>query len=389
MKWLCIVAHSIYRSDVAISSNTGLTPTSGNPSDTALGDPLDLSRDVVDLAAALVDIPSESQEERRIADSVEAALVACDHLQVDRVGNNVVARTNVGADTRVLIGGHLDTVPSAGNLPHTRSGGFLHGLGSCDMKGGVAVSLKLARALRHPVRDVTYVYYECEEIAAEHNGLRRLASERPELLAADFAVLMEPSNAGVEAGCQGTLRGVVRTTGRRAHSARAWMGDNAVHSATEILLRLVDYEPRRVTIDGLEYREGLNAVGISGGIAGNVIPDECEVTVNYRFAPNLTVAQAKQHFLEVFPGYEVAFVDEAPGALPGLHLRAADDFVAAVGSEPRPKFGWTDVARFAELGIPAVNYGPGDPALAHAPDERVSEQEIRSCEMTLLRWLDG
>lgn len=257
------------------------------------------------------------------------------------------------------------------------------------MKGGVAVSLKLARALRHPVRDVTYVYYECEEIAAEYNGLLRLANERPDLLDADFAVLMEPSNAGVEAGCQGTLRGVVRTTGRRAHSARAWMGDNAVHSASEILLRLVDYEPRRVTIDGLEYCEGLNAVGISGGIAGNVIPDECEVTVNYRFAPNLDVARAKEHFVDVFAGYQVTFVDEAPGAMPGLHLQAAGDFLAAVGSEPQPKFGWTDVARFAELGIPAVNYGPGDPSLAHAPDERISEEEIRSCETKLRCWLGG
>jgi succinyl-diaminopimelate desuccinylase len=389
---LCFIAHAIYRNDVANSWDTGLPRTLGSEPEISredeVGDQLNLNSDVVDLTAALVDIPSESQDERRLADAVEAALRKCDHLKVDRVGNTVVARTGIGG-ARVLIGGHLDTVPSAGNLPHTRSGGFIHGLGSCDMKGGVAVSLKLAHALDQPVRDITYVFYECEEIAAELNGLRRLAAERPELLEADFAVLMEPSNAGVEAGCQGTLRGVVRATGRRAHSARAWMGDNAVHNATEILTRLVGYAPRRVTIDGLEYREGLNAVGVSGGIAGNVIPDECDVTVNYRFAPNRTVAEAKQHVLEVFSGYEVTFVDEAPGALPGLQLQAASDFVAAVGSEPRPKYGWTDVARFAELGIPAVNYGPGDPALAHAPDERVSEQDIRSCEASMRHWLAG
>lgn len=356
---------------------------------TSLPNRLDLAQDVVGLTGELVDIPSESRHERVLADSVAQALAGYSHLTVDRDGDTVVARTFLGRGERVLIGGHLDTVPSSGNLPHHVAGGFVHGLGSCDMKGGVAVALRLAAGVPEPVRDVTYVFYECEEIDARFNGLARLALEHPDWLAADFAILMEPSNAGVEAGCQGTLRAQVRTTGVRAHSARSWLGRNAIHGARDILDRLIDYEPRTVAVDGLEYREGLNAVGIEGGVAGNVIPDACVVTVNYRFAPVLSPEDAEAHVREVFDGFEVTVVDLAPGALPGLDLAAAQDFVAAVGAEPRPKFGWTDVARFAEIGVPAVNFGPGDPSLAHAVDERVPEADLRACEATLRGWLTG
>lgn len=348
---------------------------------------LDLSRDVVSLTCDLVDIPSESRHEALLADAVTEALERLPHLSVWRNGDTVVARTDLGRPDRVLVGGHLDTVPSAGNLPHTRSGGFVHGLGSCDMKGGVAVALRLAHDLVEPVRDVTYVFYECEEIDSAFNGLERLARTNPTWLESDFAILMEPTAAGVEAGCQGTLRALVRTSGTRAHSARSWLGDNAVHRAAEILNRLTGYQPRRVMVDGLEYREGLNAVAIQGGVAGNVIPDACAVTVNYRFAPSRSPREAQEHVREVFAGFDVEIVDLAPGAAPGLQLPAAQEFVAAVGAHPRPKFGWTDVARFAALGVPAVNYGPGDPALAHAADERVPESDLLACEAGLRRWL--
>jgi succinyl-diaminopimelate desuccinylase len=241
--------------------------------------------------------------------------------------------------------------------------------------------------MTEPTRDVTYVLYEGEEVAAEFNGLQLLADARPDLLEADLAILMEPSGAGIEAGCQGTLRVEVRIPGVRSHSARSWMGVNAVHGAAEVLGRLGAYLPARPVVDGLEYREGLSAVGIRGGIAGNVIPDECIVTVNYRFAPDKSVGEAIAHVRAVFEGYEVTVVDEAPAARPGLHLPAAVDFVAAVGADPRPKFGWTDVARFAELGVPALNFGPGDPSLAHAADEHVPVEQIRSCLAHLERWL--
>ncbi|MCW2769863.1 MAG: succinyl-diaminopimelate desuccinylase [Aeromicrobium sp.] len=348
---------------------------------------LDLSSDVVSLTAALIDIASESLAEAEIADAVEAALRTSPHLEVVRDGHTIVARTSLGRAERVVIAGHLDTVPANDNWPSRLEGGILHGLGSCDMKGGIAVALLLAAAVPDPVRDVTYVFYDGEEIAAEFNGLGRLARERPALLAGDFAILMEPSDAGVEAGCQGTMRVEIRTAGERAHSARSWMGNNAIHALAPVLDGLNAYVPRKVEIDGLVYREGLNAVGISGGVAGNVIPDEAVVTVNFRFAPDRTEAQAHQHLQEVFEGFGLTITDSAPGAMPGLTQPAAAAFVRAVGAEPRPKFGWTDVAQFTLLGIPAVNYGPGDPIYAHKADEQVPVEHLHRVLETLTRWL--
>ncbi|MDT9594044.1 succinyl-diaminopimelate desuccinylase [Nocardioides zeae] len=352
---------------------------------------LDLSADVVALTAQLVDIESVSLAEHALADAVEAALTPFDHLTVTRRGNTVVARTDLGRPERVVIAGHLDTVPVNDNLPHRREqtpdGELLHGLGTCDMKGGDAVILTLAASLVEPNRDVTYILYDAEEIEEEHNGLRRLALSDPDLLAADFAILMEPSNASVEAGCQGTLRVEVRTRGERAHSARSWRGSNAIHAAADVLARLAAYEPRRPVIDGLEYHEGLNAVFVSGGVAGNVVPDECVVTVNHRFAPDRSEAEAQAYVREFFAGYDVVLTDSAPGARPGLDVPAAAAFVEAVGGRVGPKFGWTDVARFTGLGIPAVNFGPGDPMYAHKQDEFVPADDVRRCEQQLRAWL--
>ena len=348
---------------------------------------LDPTADVVQLTAALVDIESVSRNEAAIADAVESALRRIGSLGVVRDGNAVVARTGLGRRERVVIAGHLDTVPVNDNLPSRIDGDHLYGLGSCDMKGGVAVALRLAATVPEPVRDVTYVFYDCEEIEAEHNGLGRLARTRPDLLAADFAILMEPSNAVVEAGCQGSVRVDVVVPGARAHSARWWMGTNAIHAAKPVLDRLVAYEPRTPVVDGLTYREGLNAVGITGGVAGNVLPDECRISVNYRFAPSRSVDEALDHLREVFDGYELRVTDAAPGARPGLDRPAARDFVAAVGGEVRPKFGWTDVALFSRLGVPAVNFGPGDPALAHSQGEHVPLEHLRRCEDALRSWL--
>ncbi len=348
---------------------------------------LDLRTDVATLTAALVDVESVSGNERALADGVEEALSPLAHLSTRRFGNTVVARTELGRDERVVLAGHLDTVPAADNLPHRRVGERIYGLGACDMKGGVAVALRLAATVAGPVRDVTYVFYDCEEVEAEKNGLGQLAREHPELLAADFAVLMEPSGAQVEGGCQGTMRVEIVLRGKRAHSARSWMGDNAIHAAGDVLARLADYRPREIPVDGLVYREGLNAVGVSGGVAGNVIPDECRVTVNYRFAPDRSEEAALAHVRAVFDGYPVELRDSAPAAQPGLARPAAAAFVAAVGAEPRPKFGWTDVARFAELGVPAVNYGPGESQLAHTKDEYVEVAELHQCEDRLAAWL--
>ncbi|MEV6976531.1 succinyl-diaminopimelate desuccinylase [Kitasatospora sp. NPDC093806] len=349
--------------------------------------PLDLTLDGGALTAQLVDFPSVSGDEQALADAVEAALRALPHLTVDRYGNNVVARTDLGRSERVVLAGHIDTVPIADNLPSRVEGDLLHGCGTSDMKSGVAVQLRLAATLPEPNRDLTFVFYDCEEVEAHRNGLGHLAKAHPDWLAADFAVLMEPSGAVVEGGCQGTLRAQVRLTGVRAHAARGWLGDNAIHHAGEVLRRLSEYRGRRVEIDGLEYREGLNAVRIDGGVAGNVIPDECVVTVNFRFAPDRDEADAEKHVREVFDGFELTVTDFAEGALPGLNQPAARDFLAATGGTARAKFGWTDVARFSALGVPAVNYGPGEPNMAHKRDEYCSLSAIAETEERLRAWL--
>jgi succinyl-diaminopimelate desuccinylase len=348
---------------------------------------LDLDADAVALTAALVDMPSVSGDEAAIADAVETALRRRAHLSVERDGNVILARTDLGRAHRVALAGHLDTVPIADNVPSRREGELLYGCGSCDMKSGVAVMLRLAAHLVEPKHDLTFVFYDCEEVEAVRNGLGRVARARPDALAADFAIVCEPSGAIVEAGCQGTMRAAVTVTGVRAHSARSWLGVNAIHQAGEVLQRLRDYQPRAVDIDGCVYREGLNAVGVTGGVAGNVIPDSCVVTVNFRFAPDRSVEQSADHVRSVFDGYAVEIVDVAGGALPGLSAPAAAEFVAATGSTPVAKYGWTDVARFAELGIPGVNFGPGDPNLAHKPEEHVDVRQIVECERALLAFL--
>jgi succinyl-diaminopimelate desuccinylase len=348
---------------------------------------LDLTADVVTLTEQLVDIESVSGNEDEIADAVEAELSALAHLEVSRFGNTVVARTHHGHPERVVIAGHLDTVPLNHNLPARRDAESLHGLGTCDMKGGVAVALRIAATMAETNRDITFLFYECEEVEAARNGLKLLGDAHPELLQADFAILMEPSDALVEAGCQGTMRVDVVTHGERSHSARAWKGVNAIHAAADVLDRLKAYEPRRPVIDGLEYREGLNAVFINGGVAGNVLPDRCTVSVNYRFAPDRSEEDALAHMREVFAGFDIEVSDSAPAAMPGLSVPAAAAFVEAVGGRVNPKFGWTDVARFSALGIPAVNFGPGDPLLAHKQEEFVPIEQLHRVEQQLREWL--
>ena len=350
---------------------------------------LDPGADVVTVTSALCDIESVSGHEQQIADAIEAVLRPLSHLDVTRDGHTIVARTNLGRSERVVLAGHIDTVPLTDppNLPARLEGDNLVGRGTCDMKGGVAVQLRLATALSEPSRDITYVFYDCEEVENERNGLARVGRNTPELLQADFAVLLEPTAGAVEGGCNGTLRVEVKAAGKAAHSARPWNGHNAIHEAATILGRLVAYQPLTISVDGLDYREALNAVGIRGGSAGNVIPDECVVTVNYRFAPNMSGEEALIHIRELFEGYAVELMDLAEGARPGLHLPAAKAFVEALGVPVHAKEGWTDVALFSKLSIPAVNYGPGDPNWAHHPQEFCPVAQLVDAEAALLRWL--
>jgi succinyl-diaminopimelate desuccinylase len=352
---------------------------------------LDLHSDGPALTAALVDIASVSGAEGPLADAIERALRRLPHLEVIRHGNTLVARTAQGRQERVVLAGHIDTVPHAGNFPSHWDPERLRltGVGTSDMKAGVAVQLRLAATIAAPNRDVTFVFYECEEVDTARNGLYLLSRSAPELLAGDFAILLEPSGGAVEGGCQGTLRAAITVRGARAHTARSWMGKNAIHEAGAILDVLRAWRPRKPVVDGLEYHEGLNAVEISGGVAGNVVPDQCVVTVNYRFAPDRSEQEAGDYIRDLFSCWPVAILDVAPGARPGLTAPPAAAFVAAVGGNPRAKLGWTDVARFAELGIPAVNYGPGISEIAHTPGEYVETAQITAAERCLRSWLAG
>lgn len=367
---------------------------------------LNLLQDPVDLTAALVDIESVSHNETAIADAVEVALrevaQADKSIEVFRIDNNVIARTHRGLPQRVILAGHLDTVPTADNVPSTRGvdaqgRNTLFGCGTVDMKSGDAVYLHAFATLaasQELQRDLTLIMYECEEIAAEFNGLRHLSESHPELLTGDVALLGEPSGNVIEAGCQGSIRLRLTAHGTRAHSARAWLGDNAVHKLAPVLSRIAAYEPQTVDIDGLAYREGLNVVWLEAGVATNTLPDEAVLRVNFRFAPNRSADEAMAHFREVLGLDEFAaedltvdVEDVSPGALPGLHAAAAKELVAVAGDVVKPKFGWTDVARFSALGIPAVNFGPGDPAYCHKKDEQIPVECITALWEDLRRYL--
>jgi len=352
--------------------------------------------DLLALTAELVDIPSVSHSESALADHVETGLRNAGHLAVDRFGDTVVARTTLGRDRRLLFAGHLDTVP-----PFTETGGHridgetLWGLGAVDMKGGLAVLLDLARSTRQPAVDATYIFYTCEEVERRHNGLGHLVAERPDILAADAAILAEPTGGLVEAGCQGTMRIEVTLTGRRAHTARPWTGVNAVHRLAPLLRALETYEPRRVLLDGCEYAEQFQSVGVNAGVAGNVVPDEAKITLNFRFAPDRTVDTAEDEVrrllgdtLDPATGDRLVVVDAVAGAPPALDHPLLADLVWATGHSPRAKVGWTDVATLFAAGVPAANFGPGDPLLAHTPDEHVSSAELTSVRDTLARILE-
>ena len=354
---------------------------------------LDLFADPVVLSAALVDIESPSHHEEAIADAVEAALRGLEHAEVQRFGNTVVARTNFGLDSRVVLAGHIDTVPLADNTPHRLADGILHGCGSVDMKSGLACYLGAFARLAQPgkaAHDLTLIAYEGEEVAQEYNGLYHLERDHPELLQGDIALLGEPSGAIIEAGCQGTIRVFVDAHGTRAHSARSWLGHNAAHDLAGVLTRIAAYEPRTVLIDDCEYREGLNVVGLEGFVATNTIPDHARLIVNFRYAPDRSVEDAKAHLEETLAleeGLELIYDDVAPGALPGLGDPVAAGLVKAVGGNFRAKFGWTDVARFSSLGVPAVNFGPGDPGFAHKKDEQCPTDQITQVFEQLLSYL--
>ena len=354
--------------------------------------PLDLTDDLGVLTLQLVNVPSESRHEGELADLVASALSGFAHLTVTRIGNNVVAQVSGSMSQQtVLLGGHLDTVPSSGNLPGRIDGDSVWGLGSCDMKGGVAVALKLAATVMVPRSAVTY-------------GLGVLQQAQPELLKADFAILLEPTNGVIEAGFQGVVRVKVHVDGKRAHVARWWLGQNAIHGLTPILDAVQHAPERRPVIDGLEYREAMQVVGVEGGVASNVVPDHAWVEINHRFAPDVSTDQALAKVRRVVAsavgssetddelaqvGVHLEVVDAEVAAPPNLTNPLVAQFVDHAGARVNPKHGWTDVARFAAMKTPALNFGPGDPKVAHTTDEHVPTTQLNSVYQTLHSYLTG
>ncbi len=344
-------------------------------------------------AAALIDVASVSHHEQDIADLVETRLrsLGDGRLEVHRIANNVLARSNFGRPSRLVLAGHLDTVPPNGNDKARVVGDTLWGLGASDMKGGLSVMLDLAASLcqsagagaRQPAFDVTFVFYSCEEVDRSYSGLLEIEAASPGLLAGDAAILGEPTGSYIEAGCQGVLKACVTFVGTRAHTARPWMGSNAIHRSAGLLTMLASYEERRPVIDGCEYREALQAVKFEAGVAGNVVPDRATVVLNHRYAPDRTDLEAEEALrrwiepsLDQHCGDSVGVVDRSPSAAPNLAHPALSSLVKVTGKAPRAKLGWTDVAFFAERGIPAVNFGPGHPELAHTKDEYVTLDEL-------------
>jgi succinyl-diaminopimelate desuccinylase len=366
---------------------------------------LDLTGDLGELTLTLVNVPSESRQEGVLADLVEKTLSSFGHLKVTRVGNNVVAQVDgLGSQQRVLLGGHFDTVPSSGNLPGRIDGDCVWGLGSCDMKGGVAVALKLAAMVVKPASAVTYVFYECEEIVSSANGLGVLQKAKPDLLKADLAILLEPTNGLVEAGCQGVVRVKVHVDGKRAHVARWWLGQNAIHGLAPILDAVQRAPERKPVIDGLEYREAMQVVGVEGGVASNVVPDQAWVEISHRFAPDRSSDEALAHVRSVVAGAVGSGETDDELARVGVHLEVVDveaaappnltnpllkKFVSHAGAGVNPKHGWTDVARFAAMNVAAVNFGPGDPKVAHTYNEHVPIAQLNSVYQTLHSYLTG
>lgn len=392
-----------------------------------------------DLMEQIMAVYSVSDDEGELTDMVEEFLAAQPHLQVRRHGDTVVASTSFGRDERVILAGHLDTVPVIDNFPPRwlepgdplirpdiaaayPKDRIMWGRGATDMKGSDAAMLYLAAMLdgsapeRTPAYDLTFVFYDHEEVAAEKNGLRKVVVSNPEWIQGDFAIIGEPTGCAIEGGCNGTMRFDVVLHGTAAHSARSWMGHNAIHDAAEVLNRLNAWNApendaaHAIEVDGLTYREGLNATLISGGEGTNIIPDECRVHVNYRFAPDKTIAEAKALMMGpdcgaelgngeriatggLFEGFHIEMKDESPSARPGLTSPLAASLVRLVdehtGTQPHAKLGWTDVARFATLGIPAVNLGAGSPLLAHKADEQLPETDLLRLTQLLHSWLVG
>jgi succinyl-diaminopimelate desuccinylase len=322
----------------------------------------------------------------------EAVLRRCRALDVphERIGNAVVARTGEDGDAVALVG-HLDTVPNWEGGTATVEGDRIVGRGAADMKGGVAVMVRLLERLAREPRPVVHVFYDREEGPHLENGIHRVIAESRLLGRPGLAVVLEPTAGTIHAGAVGTLNAEVVYRGAAAHAARPWEGRNAVTAGGPALVRFGARERRAVEVDGLTYYDVVTVTTAVGGTARNVVPDRFALGVNVRYAPGRSAAEARAEVAALAGAEaEIAWLDDAASARPALDAPAVAAFVRRTGLEVRPKQAWTDVATLSAAGIPALNYGPGDPAQAHQPGEWVSVTAMARCEDVLLGFLtDG
>ena len=343
-----------------------------------------------DLESSLRDllvIPSVSGEEDAIADYVVARLATKSDWRVDRVGNTVIAHRDGGPGPRLLLCGHLDTVPGDQGVDEDTD--CFYGLGVCDMKGGLAVMLSLAD--RPCALPMTMVFYPCEEVAFERNGLHLLGPAEAMVADHDLAVLLEPTDGVVELGCQGSLRLRLELAGRRAHTSRPWMGVNAIDRVGELLARATDFERRRPLLAGVHFQESLSPTRVESFVANNVVPDRARLWLNYRFAPDLSGEQALEQLSvwlrPVLGDDDLLEAEEiAEGAAP---VQKGFEALIESAGQVRAKLGWTDVSFVSSLGVPSVNFGPGDPLLAHGGNERLEKAKLHSSLETLASWIDS
>ncbi len=331
-------------------------------------------KDLTDTLVELVDTPSVIGDEGRLCTAIaERLLASLDRDAVERLGNSLVAGRRTDKPLLTLYG-HIDTVPDQGQGPARVEGDRLYGLGASDMKAGLAVMIHLLEdaAVTSGPYDVIGVFYDKEEGPAHENGLIEVLERAPWLADAEFAVVMEPTDLELQLGCQGAINARGVFTGAAAHSARPWLGENAVTKAGAWLAALHDRPPERVDVAGLEFLEVLSVTRAEGGIANNVIPPRFEVNLNYRFPPTLDLDAAEARLRKLVAGVdELKVTDRAPAAgVPdgNPHL---ERLAAASGAARTAKQAWTDVARLAAVGVPAINYGPGETAQAHQPGESV------------------
>ena len=342
-----------------------------------------MNQTLVELLETLVNIPSETGHEAAIADWVDARLSRLDHGERIRSGQSVVWRGPRRDRPLLVLAGHLDTVPVNGNGTARMDSGRLYGLGSTDMKAGDAVMLGvLERCDVDQARfDLAVVFYDAEEGPQERNGLRRLLRELPWLSAARLAILLEPTALKVELGCIGSINAEVRVRGKSAHSARPWLGVNAVERAASWLAEVTRVPVTPVRVDGIEYRETLQVTTLHAGGARNVVPDELVANLNYRFPPDRDLEAAEARLRSFVPAeFEFQVVDRAAPGRVCADSEDVSEFVRRFGAEVAGKQGWTDVAQFTAAGVPAFNFGPGIPELAHQSDEYCPVENLeRAC----------